>query len=118
MRLWQLTPHSLGKLLNHTKSIVHFVECSTLQIAASHKHLASLVAGQQVTIEYQKRDRYGRIVGKALLDGIDACLEQIKAGFAWHYKKHQHEQSPEDRRLYADPKTRHCMMRSVMAETA
>ncbi len=30
---------------------------------------------KQVTIEYQKRDRYGRIVGKVLLNGIDACLE-------------------------------------------
>ncbi len=76
------------------------------------------MAGQQVTIEYQKRDRYGRIVGKVLLDGVDACLEKIKTGFAWHYKKYQHEQSPEDRRLYADPKTRHCMTRSVMAEIA
>jgi len=47
---------------------------------ASRKHLASIVAGKQVTIEYQKRDRYGRIVGKVLLDGIDACLEQVKGG--------------------------------------
>ncbi len=31
---------------------------------ASRKHLASVVAGQQVTVEYQKRDRYGRILGK------------------------------------------------------
>jgi len=69
---------------------------------ASRKHLASIVVGQQVTVEYQKRDRYGRIVGKVLLDGIDVCLEQVKAGFAWHYKKYQHEQSPEDRQLYAD----------------
>ncbi len=69
---------------------------------ASRKHLASIVAGKQVTVEYQKRDRYGRIVGKVLLDGIDACLEQVKAGFAWHYKKYQHEQSAEDRELYAD----------------
>ena len=69
---------------------------------ASRKHLASIVAGKQVTVEYQKRDRYGRIVGKVLLDGIDACLEQVKAGFAWHYKKYQHEQTLEDQRLYAD----------------
>ena len=48
---------------------------------ASRKHLASIVAGKQVTIEYQKRDRYRRILGKVLLDGIDACLEQVKAGF-------------------------------------
>ncbi len=67
---------------------------------ASRKHLASIVAGKQVTVEYQKRDRYGRIVGKVLLNGIDACLEQVKAGFAWHYKRYQHEQSVEDQRLY------------------
>ncbi len=51
------------------------------------------------TIEYQKRDRYGRIVGKVLVNGVDTCLEQVEAGFAWHYKKYQHEQSPEDRQL-------------------
>jgi len=73
---------------------------------ASRKHLLSIVAGKQVTIEYQKRDRYGRIVGKVLLDGIDACLEQVKTGFAWHYKKYQHEQSPEDQRLYAEAEIR------------
>ncbi len=68
---------------------------------ASRKHLGSIVAGKQVTVEYQKRDRYGRIVGKVLLNRVDACLEQVKAGFAWHYKKYQHKQSPEERRLYA-----------------
>jgi endonuclease YncB( thermonuclease family) len=77
---------------------------------ASRKHLGSIVAGKQVTVEYRKRDRHGRIVGKVLLyavyhtdiDGIDVCLEQVKAGFAWHYKKYQHEQSREDQRLYAE----------------
>ena len=69
---------------------------------ASRKHLASIVAGKQVTVEYQKRDRYGRILGKVLVNGVDACLKQVKAGLAWHYKKYQHEQSPEDRQLYAN----------------
>ncbi len=50
---------------------------------ASRKHLASIVTGKQVTIEYQKRDRYGRIVGKVWVNGVDACLKQVKAGFAW-----------------------------------
>ncbi len=69
---------------------------------ASRKHLLSIVAGKQVTVEYQKQDRYGRILGKILVNGVDACLEQVKAGFAWHYKKYQDEQSPKDRQLYAD----------------
>jgi len=49
---------------------------------ASRKHLASIVAGKQVTVEYQKRDRYGRIVGKVLLDGIDAPERKQAYGLA------------------------------------
>ncbi len=33
---------------------------------ASRKHLATLVAGKQVTVKWVKRDRYGRIVGFVL----------------------------------------------------
>jgi endonuclease YncB( thermonuclease family) len=29
--------------------------------------------------------------------GIDANLEQVKAGMAWHYKAYEKEQRPEDR---------------------
>lgn len=68
---------------------------------ASRKHLASLVAGKTVTVEYTKHDQYGRIVGTVWISGIDACLEQIKAGLAWHYKKFQNEQEREERTLYA-----------------
>ncbi len=64
------------------------------------------MAGKQVTIEYEKRDRYGRIVGKVWVNGVDACLEQVKVGFAWHYKKYKHEQSLEDQRLYAEAEIR------------
>jgi endonuclease YncB( thermonuclease family) len=68
----------------------------------SHQHLADLVAGQRVTVEWYKRDRFGRIVGKVLMGGLDVCLEQVRAGMAWHYKKYASEQSPEDRRTYAE----------------
>jgi endonuclease YncB( thermonuclease family) len=33
---------------------------------------------------------------------IDAGLEQIRAGLAWHYKHYQMEQSEEDRMLYSE----------------
>ncbi len=65
---------------------------------ASRKHLASLVAGKEVKIEYQNYDRYGRVVGKVLVDYVDVCLEQVRAGYAWHYKK---ELSAENRKRYA-----------------
>jgi endonuclease YncB( thermonuclease family) len=67
----------------------------------SGKHLADLVAGKAVSVEWSKHDKYQRIVGKVLLDSQDICLEQIKAGMAWHYKKYQGEQSPKDRVSYA-----------------
>jgi endonuclease YncB( thermonuclease family) len=69
---------------------------------ASRKHLALIVAGKQVTVEYQKRDRYGRIVGKVLHDGIDVCLEQVKTRSAWHYLWRENNPNPpwEYRRLW------------------
>lgn len=63
--------------------------------------LSALVFNKQVTIEYNKKDKYGRTVGKILVDGVDANLEQIKAGMAWHYKKYEKEQSVDDRSIYA-----------------
>jgi len=52
----------------------------------SKQNLASLVAGKQVEVEYNKRDRYGRIIGKLIKDGQDINLLQIKHGYAWHYQ--------------------------------
>ncbi len=69
---------------------------------ASSKHLASIVAGQQVTVEYQKRDRYRRIVGYVIVDGQDVNLVQVKAEMAWFYRYYQRELSPEDRQLYTE----------------
>jgi len=68
----------------------------------SHQNLSRLVFDKAVVIEASKRDRYNRIVGKVLVGGRDVCLEQIKAGMAWHYKYYQNEQTPEDRKRYAD----------------
>jgi endonuclease YncB( thermonuclease family) len=64
-------------------------------------NLANLVAGKKVLVEWQKHDQYGRIVGKVFFDNQDVCLEQIKAGLAWHYKQFEDEQSEVDRLLYA-----------------
>lgn len=49
----------------------------------SKKMLSSLVFGKTVDVDWDKRDRYGRLVGKVIIDGVDANLEQIKYGLAW-----------------------------------
>ncbi len=68
---------------------------------ASRKHLASLVAGKEVTVKWAKRDRYRRIVGFVIVDGQDVNLAQVKAGMAWFYQYYQKELSAENRKLYA-----------------
>jgi endonuclease YncB( thermonuclease family)/methylphosphotriester-DNA--protein-cysteine methyltransferase len=68
----------------------------------SKENLSKMVFGKQVTVLYSKLDKYGRVVGKVLLDGRDVNIEQVKAGLAWHYKKYESEQPPEDRITYAE----------------
>lgn len=68
---------------------------------ASKELLSARIFNREVEVEYNKSDRYGRLVGKITVDGIDANLEQIKAGMAWHYKAYEKEQQPEDRLAYA-----------------
>lgn len=68
---------------------------------ASRNHLAKLITGKPVTIEWHKRDKYRRIVGKVRQAKADAGLEQIRAGWAWHYKRYEQEQPEEDRTGYA-----------------
>lgn len=67
----------------------------------SKQHLASLVFRKPVTVDWEKRDRYGRIIGKILINDVDAGLRQIVAGVAWHYKHYEKEQAPQDRRDYS-----------------
>lgn len=66
----------------------------------SKKSLSDLVYGKQVNVDYNKQDRYGRTVGKVIIDGTDVNLEQVKRGLAWFYKKYQNEQPLKDRLDY------------------
>jgi len=67
----------------------------------SRQSLADLVFNRVVQIELGKKDRYGRGVGKVMLDGQDINLELLRLGLAWHYKAYEREQSVQDRALYA-----------------
>lgn len=54
-----------------------------------------------MTVQWDKHDRYGRIVGTVFVDGQDVDLEQVKGGMAWFYRYYQNELTPEDRKRYA-----------------
>ena len=70
--------------------------------AQSTQYLASLVSGKNVTLECENERSYGRMICKVLLpSGEDACLDQVKAGMAWHYKQYEDQQGAADRDAYA-----------------
>jgi endonuclease YncB( thermonuclease family) len=64
------------------------------------KMLSNLVFDKTVDVEWDKKDRYGRLVGKVIIDGVDVNLEQIRYGLAWFYRKYQNELTQNDRLVY------------------
>jgi endonuclease YncB( thermonuclease family) len=72
----------------------------------SKQNLSDLVYGRWVEVEGEKTDRYGRLVGKVLVNGNDANLAQVQSGMAWHYKAYQREQSVLDQRAYAEAESK------------
>lgn len=52
---------------------------------------SSLVFGRMAGVYYQKRDRYGRILGNVVVDGKDLSRELLKAGLAWHYRQYSRD---------------------------
>jgi endonuclease YncB( thermonuclease family) len=66
----------------------------------SKESLSDMVFDKTVIIQTDKRDRYGREIGKVLLNGQDVNLVQVERGMAWFYRQYQLEQSPNDRKLY------------------
>jgi endonuclease YncB( thermonuclease family)/methylphosphotriester-DNA--protein-cysteine methyltransferase len=69
--------------------------------SVSQQNLSRLVLGKQVEIFWTKVDKYRRTVGTIMLAGQDMNIEQVKAGLAWHFKKYEDEQDPQDRKTYA-----------------
>ena len=67
----------------------------------SKKALPDCAEGKSATIDGNKKDRYGGIVGKVIVAGVDCNLRQIQLGMAWHYKKYVKKQEVEDRSIYA-----------------
>ena len=55
--------------------------------AVAKGHLAELVAGKAVRVEWEKRDKYGRVLGVVFVGETNANLQMVKDGYAWHYRR-------------------------------
>jgi endonuclease YncB( thermonuclease family) len=68
---------------------------------AAKAALSELVFARQVVVQWKKRDRYERLVGKVTVSGVDANLAMLTRGMAWHYVRFEAEQERQDRASYA-----------------
>lgn len=66
----------------------------------SRDALRESILNQLVTVDTTKQDRYGRSVGKVLMNAEDVNLRQLRKGLAWVYTDYIKELSAEDRELY------------------
>ncbi len=66
----------------------------------SKESLSALAFDKTVNVETSKRDRYGRQIGKVMVNGRDVNLVQVERGMAWFYRQYQRDQSPNDRKRY------------------
>jgi endonuclease YncB( thermonuclease family) len=57
----------------------------------SKEHLIDLVAGKDVVVIDVGGDQYGRRIGRVLVDGQEANVEQVRSGLAWVYTRYNHD---------------------------
>ena len=57
----------------------------------SKEHLIDLVAGKNVEVIDVGGDQYGRRIGRILVDGQEANVEQVRSGLAWVYSRYNHD---------------------------
>lgn len=68
----------------------------------SKQNLARLVLNRPAMADCPKRDRYGRQVCVVRVNDADVALGQLAAGLAWWYRRYAAEQTPQDRKTYAE----------------
>lgn len=57
------------------------------------QELSELLFGKNITLEAGSKDRYGRTIGHAYVDGVHANREMVARGAAWVYRQYNSDQS-------------------------
>ena len=61
---------------------------------AATRELCRQVAGWFVVVDWDKKDRWKRLIGIVHLDGVDENFHMIDRGLAWHFKRYQKRPKP------------------------
>ena len=67
--------------------------------------MGRLAFNKDAVADCPKTDRYGRLVCKVTVNGVDVGLQQIKDGMAWWFRRYAKEQSPQDQADYEAAET-------------
>jgi len=60
----------------------------------AQQYLIDMAIHQTVRVDFEGRDRYGRIIGEVILpDGRNAGREMVRAGYAWQYVRYSKDRS-------------------------
>jgi len=54
----------------------------------SKQNLSDLCYGKQAVVTTNENDRYNRVIGKVICNGVDANKTQVQAGMAWAYRQY------------------------------
>jgi len=55
--------------------------------------LAALAFKRDVSVMWSEQDRYGRVVGRVFVDGLDVNAEMVRNGHAWVYRQYAKDES-------------------------
>ena len=72
----------------------------------SRNRLKQLIAQERVKVEWEERDRYGRILGKVYHQGDDINYLMVKRGYAWDYVRYTCGSDYADAQRLAESKNR------------
>lgn len=67
----------------------------------SKQSLSDMVYGKNVTVVFLEKDFRERSVGQILIDNTDVNFEQVKKGYAWHYKRYTKTQTASEKQTYS-----------------
>jgi len=59
----------------------------------SQQSLAQLVLNQDIKVQKETVDKYGRVVGTLFVGGLNANREQVIRGMAWVYRQYMHDKT-------------------------
>lgn len=79
-----------------TRVRVEGIDCPELHQAFGRKakrFTSEVVYGKHVKVEGSKRDQYGRLIGRVLVNGRDLSLELARAGLAWHFVRYSSDKA-------------------------